>query len=74
MKKLWISLKRDKVYAEVYYKGEMICIVKVNDSNRSVNAVISLYANSDTVFKIIRDDKIEQVVDDNFFNKESFNR
>ena len=72
---LWISLKRDRVYADVYYKGEKILTLKVNDQNRGVSAIINLEASEDIKFKIVKDsERTKEIADESVFNKEEYNR
>ena len=73
MKGLWISLKRDKVWAELYYKGELVATLKVSDQNRGNMSTINLDADNNTTFKIIKGES-PLLVDDAYFNKESFNK
>jgi len=70
---LWVSLKRDRIYAEIYYKGEKIMTLKVNDHNRGNNSVIDLGDNKDVQFKLIKQ-TVEIPDSEEFFNKEEFNK
>lgn len=72
MSNLWVALKRNRVYADIYYKGEKICTLKVNEANRTMNSVVTICG--DVSFKIVKDNQSQQIVDDDFFNKESYNK
>lgn len=75
MSKLWVSLKRDKIFADIYYKGEKIMTISVNDQNRGNVAIVSLDAGQDVRFKIVRDDNTSlPLVDESKFNSEEFNK
>lgn len=54
---LWLNLKRDKHYAVVYYKGEKILEIKVDEQNRGNVAFINLDAGPDVVFKVVKENK-----------------
>lgn len=66
---LWLNLKRDKHYAVVYYKGEKILEIKVDEQNRGNVAFINLDAGPDVVFKVVKENK-ESFTD----REEEFNR
>lgn len=68
---LWLNLKRDKHYAVVYYKGEKILEIKVDEQNRGNVAFINLDAGSDVIFKI---EKVKPDINDDFGNREEFNK
>jgi hypothetical protein len=68
---LFLNLKKNKVDADLYYKGVRIATIKVNENNKTVSALLSLECDKDFRFKIIKHD-IEQ--DESFYNKEVFNR
>jgi mevalonate pyrophosphate decarboxylase len=68
---LWLNLKRDKHYAVVYYKGEKILEIKVDEQNRGNVAFINLDAGPDVVFKVEREKSSD---DESFGNQERFNR
>lgn len=75
MSKLWVSLKRDKVYADIYHKGEKILTISVNDQNRGNVAIVSLDAGQDVRFKIVKDNNTSQLlIDESKFNSEEFNK
>jgi hypothetical protein len=68
---LWLNLKRDKHYASVYYNGVHILDIKVDEQNRGNIAFINLDASKEVTFKVVK----EKIVhDDNYGNKEEFNR
>lgn len=73
MSRLWVSLKRNRVYADIYYKGEKILTLKVDENNRGTTSVISLEAEKDIRYKIVKSEEDPQI-DENYFNKEEFNR
>lgn len=64
---LWLNLKRDKHYAVVYYKGEKILEIKVDEQNRGNVAFINLDAGPDVVFKVVKENK--ESSDDESFNR-----
>ena len=75
MSKLWISLKRDKVFADIFYKGEKIMTISVNDQNRGNVAIVSLDAGQDVRFKIVKvDDVSPLLIDESKYNSEEFNK
>lgn len=75
MSKLWVSLKRDKVYADIYYRGEKILTIKVDEQNRGNVAIISLDAGQDVRFKIVKDNNTSPLlIDESKFNSEEFNK
>ena len=76
MSKLWISLKRDRIYADIFYNGQKICTIKVNETNRSNNAVIDLVADKDVTFKIVKPTTTteNETENENRYNKELYNR
>ena len=71
MSKLWVNLKRDRIWADIYYKGEKILSLKVSDNNRGNSCVIDLDAPKDVEFRIIKEIAENS---DEMYNKESFNR
>lgn len=68
---LWLNLKRDKHYAVVYYKGEKILEIKVDEQNRGNVAFINLDAGPDVIFKV---EKVKPDINDDFGNREEFNK
>jgi hypothetical protein len=75
MSKLWVSLKRDKVYADIYYRGEKILTIKVDEQNRGNVAIVSLDAGQDVRFKIVKDNNTSPLlIDESKFNSEEFNK
>lgn len=75
MSKLWVSLKRDKINAEIFYKGEKIMTIRVDDQNRGNVAIVSLDAGQDVRFKIVKDnDASPLLIDESKFNSEEFNK
>lgn len=73
---LWVNLKRNKTWVDVYYKGEKICSVKVDEKNVGVRSCIALDAHPDASVKIVKtyqDDEATEK-DESFYNKENFNR
>ncbi len=69
---LWLNIKRDKHYASVYYKGEHILDIRVDEQNRGNVAFINLDAGADVLFKVVKEKTTE--IDDDFGNKEQFNK
>ena len=75
MSKLWVSLKRDKVFADIYYRGEKIMTISINDQNRGNVAIVSLDAGQDVKFKIVKDNTPSPLlIDESKFNSEEFNK
>lgn len=75
MSKLWVSLKRDKVFADIYYRGEKIMTISVNDQNRGNVAIVSLDAGHDVRFKIVKEDNASlALIDESKFNSEEYNK
>lgn len=72
---LFINLKRNKIWADIYHKGEKIMTIRVSDHNRGVSSVIDLDAGKDVVYKIIKDiNNAHLLADETFFNQEKFNK
>lgn len=75
MSKLWVSLKRDKIFADIYYRGEKIITISVNDQNRGNVAIVSLDAGQDVRFKIVKESNPSLLlIDESKFNSEEFNK
>lgn len=74
MGKLWLSLKRDRIYADIYYKGQKICTIKVSESNKGNHCVVDLETEDDVGFKIIKKPGEIQIPDESVFNKEEYNK
>ena len=75
MSKLWVSLKRDKVFADIYFKGEKIMTISVNDQNRGNVAIVSLDAGQDVKFKIVKESNPSPLlIDESKYNSEEFNK
>lgn len=72
-KNLWLALKRDKIWAEIYYLGEHIATIRVSEQNRGNMSILSLENKPELTFKIVKS-KDEEVVDESAFNREHFNR
>lgn len=80
---LWLSLKKNKIHADIYYQGKRICTIAVNEGNRSNTALISLITKDseenetgdDIKFKIVKTtDSIEKFEENkDFGNKEIYN-
>lgn len=69
---LWVGLKRNKIYVDIYYKGEKIGTVKVSENNPAIKSVIDFDGTEDTYFKIVKIQDISK--DESVWNKEEFNR
>ena len=74
MSNLWVSLKRDKILADVYYKGEKILTLNISEQNRGNTAIILMQDCKDIKFKIINNNKSQYIEDGSIFNKECFNK
>ena len=74
MSNIWISLKRDKIYADIFHKGIKICTIRVNEANRSNTSIISLEADSEVTYKIVKQLKGFDIVDEDIYNKECYNK
>lgn len=71
---LWVNMRRDKIHVDIFYKGEKIATVRVDDKNVGARACIAFDSDPDIVkFKVVRKEKPEEI-DEGFFNKEEFNR
>jgi hypothetical protein len=70
---LWLSLKKDKIQAEIYYNGQLITTISVNEMNTTKKAVVNIDMVPGATFKIL---KIvdEDEKDDNFYNKDIYNK
>lgn len=71
-KNLWIALKKNKVWADLYYKGNHIATIKVNEKNRGNLSVLSIDNDDDLFFKIVKDSPL--VDDESYYNKEIYNK
>jgi hypothetical protein len=74
MSKLWVSLKRDRVYADIFYMGKKIATISVNEGNRSNTSVVDIESDSEVSIKIVKKEVQEVVIDEDSFNKEEYNR
>lgn len=75
MSKLWVSLKRDKVFADIYFKGEKIMTIRVDEQNRGNVAIVSLDAGQDVRFIIVKENTPSPLlIDESKFNSEEFNK
>jgi hypothetical protein len=74
--RLYVSLKRGKVYADIFYKGVKIMTLKVDEMNRGNVAIIALEAESDVRFSLVKtNSSIENdSEEENKFNKEIYNK
>lgn len=71
---LWVNMKRDKVWVDIFYKGEKIASVRVDDKNVGARACMAFDADPNvTRFKVVRKEVPEEK-DEGFFNREEFNR
>jgi len=74
MKKgLWLSLKRNRIWAELYHHDEMVAIISVNEQSKNYLALLSLEMVEGMSFKIVKKNNTE-IDNENFFNKEEFNK
>lgn len=71
---MWLGLKRNKLNAEIYHKGEYIMTIAVSEQNRSNMAYITLTNCKDIKFKIIKDNESQLITDETIFNREEFNK
>ena len=74
----WCNIKRGKCWVDIYYKGQKIATVKVDEKNVGNRACISLGSDPDVKFKVQKlykeDDTTNNIEDESKFNKEEFNR
>lgn len=70
---LWLNLKRNKTYADIYKDGKYICTIRVDEQNRGSTSIVALDADKSVSFKIMKE-KQDDFVDESFFNKEIFNK
>lgn len=73
---LWLNLKRNKHHAEIYYKGEKICTIKVDEQNRGSTSIVSLDGTKDVQFRVVKDNATHENYSDNEnkWNREIYNR
>ena len=59
---LWLSLKKDKVFINLYYKEEKIASIKVSDLNQYNKVMLDLDTTKDVVFKVakINQDQLQE--------------
>lgn len=76
---LWLNLKRNKHFAEIYYKGQKICTIKVDEQNRGSTSIISLDGTKDVQFRVVKEN-VGNVTSENDseienkWNREIYNR
>lgn len=71
---LWVNMRRDKIWVDIFYKGEKIASVRVDDKNVGNRACIAFDSDpSVTKFKVIRKEKPEEI-DEGQYNREEFNK
>ena len=73
MSRLWVNLKRNKVYADIYLDGVKIVTISVNELNKGNTASITLESESDIRYKIVKTQELIES-DEDRFNREEFNR
>jgi hypothetical protein len=73
----WCNIKRGRCWVDIYYKGEKIASVKVDEKNVGNRSCISLDAHPDAKLKIVKthkEDDTNSSEDESKFNKEEYNR
>lgn len=69
---LFLNLKKNKVEADLYYKGKKIATIKVNERNIGSRATLSLDCDQELRFKIVKVDE-KQEIDETIYNSELYN-
>lgn len=72
-KNLWLSLKKDKVTAEIYYNGQLVTTISVNDMNMTKKAIINIDMTPGSSFKILKTLNNDEI-DEKNYNDEIYNK
>lgn len=65
-----LVISRGKNYLNLYHKGELVGKIEVSELNRGNQTSLKLSSDkTNTIFKITKEN-----IDDDFFNKEEFNK
>ena len=71
---LWINLKRNKYYADIYIDGVKRLSIKVNENNRGNTTLLDFDSDKSVTFKIVKEVPIPDEPNESNFNREEFNK
>lgn len=69
-----LTIKRGNNELDIHYMGKKIGTICVSESNRGNSCTLEMHSNIEDTRFFISNKRKQTVIDDDFFNKEEFNK